>query len=201
MDLQWTGLDAAVFLGLLLGTLIGLRRGLSGELARLIGAAAVVYAGLRFHGVLADRLLEHTRVAPPAAPALAFFLLLLGGLLAFALLRRLLQPLLRFGFPGGLERAGGAAAGLTRSGLLLLAMLFFLELTPVDYLQPYVFEKSLTGRIYREYLAEPLHRAWADYRSGSGKGERNLRRRRLRGRIGRAGRTAKQHGHHFQKDR
>lgn len=191
LPVELTLLDVLAVLMLVLGMVVGLRRGLSGELARIVSAVVVVWAGFRYYAAVAVMLLEHTRVMPSAAPALAFFFIFAGGLVAFAILWRLLRPLLQLSFRGAWERVGGAVLGGARAFVLLSALLFFFSLTPVDYLQDYVFARSLTGRLYDQYLATCLERLpperWQDRITTGEKRTGKIR--------------AGKHGRNFQKSR
>jgi uncharacterized membrane protein required for colicin V production len=147
-DLTYNIVDFVVLAALVIGLIQGLRRGLSGELARLIGTVAAVWAGWYFYHPLGAKLLNSTRLSEQDANAVAFFLCLAGVFIAILLLRLMLRRIMEITIKGGtLERLGGLCAGVLRMLLACAAIVFFLSLLPSEYIHTAVAEKSLFGRI------------------------------------------------------
>lgn len=140
-------------LGLLLyGLIRGARRGLSKELARLAGVAAILFAGWYFYRPLGGVLLEHSRLSEPGAYTMAFVLVLAAALVVVLLLRLVLQRVLEFSFRGVLERGGGALAGGLQMLILGAALVYALGLLSFEPVRLAVHERSWFGpRVMRAF--------------------------------------------------
>jgi uncharacterized membrane protein required for colicin V production len=145
-------IDIVIFLYLLFGIVRGVKRGLSGEIARLAGIVVAVWAGWRFYEPLGERIFLTTRLGEQSSYALAFFLALILAFVLMVVLRILLRHVMEFTFKGKLERIGGAVAGLLRSTAVVLAVVIFMSLVPHDYLHALFVEESLVGRTLYVYL-------------------------------------------------
>ena len=156
-------IDIIIAIFLAIGLIQGIRRGLSGELARLIGIIVAVWAGWHFYHPLGNRLLQSTRLGEQEAYAAAFFICLAGIVLIMVILRLILRKIMEITFKGGfVERVGGACAGLLRSALICAAILFFLNLLPSDYIRQKVSQDSIAGRLVSTQLPKAYHtmRSW-----------------------------------------
>ena len=92
--------------------------------------------------------MESTRLSEEESFATSFFLCLVGVFILFLLLRLLLGKIMEVTFKGsGLERIGGALAGLLRTMTACAALLFFLNLLPSAFIRQSVAENSFFGRI------------------------------------------------------
>lgn len=148
-------LDIILLIILALGLVQGLRRGLSGEIARLIGTILAVWAGWYFYHPLGRTIMENTRLTDEEAFATSFFICLVGVFIAFLLLRLLFGKIMEVTFKGsGLERVGGALAGLLRTMIACAALLFFLHLLPSAFLRQSIAEDSYFGRIVTRRVPE-----------------------------------------------
>ncbi|MBU1693479.1 MAG: CvpA family protein [Verrucomicrobia bacterium] len=152
---QFNLVDIIALLYIALITLRGLARGLSGELARLLSAAAAVAAGLYFYEPFGRVLLQYTRLGEwggeRTAFGVAFALLLIGGWLAMRALRFLLRHLMEFTFRGRIERVGGMLAGFLRASVVAGAVILLLGLAPQEDLRQLFVEESLLGRHLARY--------------------------------------------------
>lgn len=124
----------------------GLRRGLSGELARVIGAVLALWAGWRFYGPLGETIYHATRLGEQGSQALAFFIGLAAVFFLIFILRLVLRQIMEFTFKGKIERIGGALAGLLRSAAVVAAVVLLVGLLPNDYLRTQFVEESFIGR-------------------------------------------------------
>ena len=143
-------LAAAIFI--LVCVLIGLKRGLAAELARLLGAGAALIAAWAFHGPVAAWLDTYSRLGAEAARATAFVTLFVLALAATMLLRMLLRGMVTVTFAPKLERIGGAFAGLIRGSAWLVAIFAVLILVPQPFLNRVAGEECATGRFVRRTL-------------------------------------------------
>jgi len=150
----WNAVDVVVVALIIFGGLQGLRRGLSGELARVIGTVITVWAGWVFYQPLGDKIYSTTRLSATQARAGSFVLILIGGFVLLLLLRMLLHQIIEFTFKGKLERMGGILAGTTRATLVMLALVFLCSLWPHEYIHQMVAVDSFTGRFVNAYIPD-----------------------------------------------
>ena len=151
---QFNWVDWA-FLGALLGgAALGAVRGLSHELAALLGmVVAVVVTRLFYEPVacwICDRWGWNEQVTRLAA-VVALALLALYGM---RLLRLALGAMMTFSFKGLVERVGGLLAGFVRWGVIFLVLLLAAYFLPSAGLQRAVREESRTGRLMLPLLIE-----------------------------------------------
>ncbi|MDO9528961.1 MAG: CvpA family protein, partial [Syntrophales bacterium] len=115
----------------------GLKRGLSGELSRLISTVIVLMAGLRFYQTVGRLLTDNTRLSenPDLALAVAFLLIVVCFSLLFLILRLILRLLMTIKFNDKIDRSGGGFAGLLRGVLMALLCVYAIGLWPHEYLR------------------------------------------------------------------
>ena len=158
---MFNAVDAVAAVLLAVGIFTGMRRGLSGELARLIGAGVSLYAGWFFYQPAGQYLFKVTRLSSQGASALAFVLVIVGAGVLMILLRLVLRHIMEFTFKGPIERVGGALAGLLRSAVVVTAAILVLSLWPHEYLHRVFAEDSFCGRLIYTYL-EPVYEEWSE---------------------------------------
>lgn len=158
---QFNWVDVIWAVWLLVGLLQGLRRGLSGELARVISAGLALWAAWRFYEPLATRLDAHTDLSPLATAGLAFVGLTVAGLLVMHLIRLLLHHVLQFTFRGKIERLGGMLAGGLRAGLFAAALIFALGFVAQEDVRRHVVTESFIGTHLQRW-ASPV---WEELRA------------------------------------
>ncbi len=144
--LTYNLIDIVAGILILLGTLQGLRRGLSRELSHVIGVTVAVWAGGTFYRPLGEQIYLGTRLEEQASYALAFFGALVGTFLLMLVIRLILKSIMEFTFKGKIEQVGGAVCGLLRAGLVVGAIIFLMTLWPHEYLHRLFAEKSFIGR-------------------------------------------------------
>ncbi len=140
--------DALVAVFLVGGLVGGIRRGLSGELARMLIAAGCVAALVFYTRTVADALAArfpewstHATYLTAVAACLA------GSYAALTAARLVLARILNFSFKGPLEKAGGAVFGLLRSGAVAALLLLLLSLLPNDTLRSMIAVESRAGSL------------------------------------------------------
>lgn len=155
-DMTWHGFNLvdAVALALLLAGLIGgIRRGLSGELARVMVALVCIFVVYHYTRPFAKWLQDHFHWEAHLALLGGVLALLLGAYIAATLIRMLLSTILNFAFKGKLERIGGALAGLLRSAITVTLFLLLVSFIPNDTVHRVVNEESASGRLVSKYVS------------------------------------------------
>ena len=155
--MDWTTLNWAdwLFVAVLLyGAAMGAVRGLSHELATLIGMVVAVIVTRLFYEPVSFWICgqwgwneEITRLAAVVALAL----LTLYGM---RLLRLALGALMTFAFKGPVERIGGLLAGFVRLGAIALVLLLAASFVPSAWLQRAVMYDSRIGPAVLPLLVE-----------------------------------------------
>ena len=155
--MDWTTLNWVdwLFVAVLLyGAAMGAVRGLSHELATLIGmVVAVIVTRLFYEPVsfwICDKWGWNEEITRLAA-VVALALLTLYGM---RLLRLALGALMTFAFKGPVERIGGLLAGFVRLGAIALVLLLAASFVPSTWLQRAVMYDSRIGPAVLPLLVE-----------------------------------------------
>jgi uncharacterized membrane protein required for colicin V production len=149
-------IDIAALIIIGVNLIIGLRRGLSGELAGLIGTIAAFGLGAYFLAPFGAWLQDHTRLGERPAQALAFISVAVGVIVVMILLRLLLGKLMKISFEPTIDKVGGFTSGLIRSCVLVLIIVVAIQMCPNDYLNRKVGEESVVGRAVVKYVMPRL---------------------------------------------
>jgi uncharacterized membrane protein required for colicin V production len=138
----------------------GLKRGLSGELARLIGTLTGLVAGLRFYQTVGRLLSDNTRLSedPELALAVAFLLIVACVALLFLILRLILRLLMAVKFNDRIDRSGGGVAGLLRGALMAFLCVYAVGLWPHEDLRNLVRKQSIVGRTVFQYAPPAIEK-------------------------------------------
>ncbi len=151
-----------IFAGLLLvGVLRGTLRGLSGELASLLGFVAAVFIGWKMYTPLGQYLMETTQLSAFQAETVSFITILIAIMVLLWALRIVLKRIMAVTFKGLIERIGGGVLGLIRYGLFLTALILAVSLFGHQRLREEVIDASFVGRHINEQLA-PRYAQWAE---------------------------------------
>jgi membrane protein required for colicin V production len=142
------GIDIAILVILCGFLLKGLLRGLLKEVCSLAGLFVGAFLAFRYHGPLADVLLEHVDLPAQVAVATTFTVLFLATMIFFLVLGFLLSRFVKLLFLGGFNRLIGGLFGLSQGVLLLAVVLFALSLRPL----PWKMDKVMKDA----YLAPPF---------------------------------------------
>ena len=140
--------DLAVPVIILWELLMGLRRGLSGELFRLIGTCLVFGIALRFYENFGLMIARHSLLAQnhEMAAALSFLLILIGIGVCFFVLRIVLVLLVNVKFNDSIDRPAGGMAGLLNGVLTAALLVFAAGLWPNQELRPVITSESYAGQ-------------------------------------------------------
>jgi uncharacterized membrane protein required for colicin V production len=137
--------DAGIAIFLIGGLIGGLRRGLSGELSRVLIAAGCITIVYFYSRTLADWLITKHNFSSEVALLIAAAALLLGAYIALTLVRIALAAVFSFTFKGRLERIGGAICGTLRTALAAAILLTMLALLPNETLRRHIAVESRLG--------------------------------------------------------
>ena len=155
--MDWTTLNwvdwlfAAV---LLYGAGMGMVRGLSHELATLIGMVVAVVVTRLFYEPVSAWICERWGWNPEITRLAAVVALMLVTIYGMRLLRIALGALMTFAFKGLVERLGGLVTGFVRLGVTFLVLLLAASFVPSAWLQRAVMYDSATGRAVLPYLVK-----------------------------------------------
>lgn len=144
--------DIGALVILLLGTIIGFRRGLSGELARFIGTILAFCLAMYFYKPFGSWLVEHTRLEEEPANVTAFVLVVAAVLLVTLVLRLVLRSIMKISFEGNIEKGGGCIAGFVRAVILVLVIFIAMNMWPHDYLNRVFGRESIIGSVVVKYM-------------------------------------------------
>ena len=157
---MFTVVEAGVLVLVLWEFLWGLKRGLAGEISRLIGTLIVLTAGLRFYQTVGRLLTDNTRLAedPELALAVAFLLIVVCLALLFLILRLILRLLMSVKFNDKIDRPGGGFVGFLRGVLMALLCVYAIGLWPHEYLRDVVRKQSVIGRTVFQYAPRAIEK-------------------------------------------
>ncbi|MDO9541986.1 MAG: CvpA family protein [Kiritimatiellia bacterium] len=141
-------IDLAVPVIILWELLMGLRRGLSGELFRLLGTGLVLAIGLSFYEDFGLMIANHSRLTQnqEMAVALAFLLIVAVMGICFFLLRIVLTLLMQVKFNDAFDRPAGGVAGILRGGLIAVLLIFAVGLWPNEKIRSLITVDSYAGK-------------------------------------------------------
>ncbi len=138
------GLDIAILVILTGFAVKGLLRGLLKEVCSLAGLFLGALLAFRYHGPLAEMLMQQVDMPVPLAVAITFSSLFLGTLIFFAALGFLLSRFVKLVFLGGFNRVIGGFFGLAQGTLLLAVVLFTLSLRPLPWMDQWAKTSQLS---------------------------------------------------------
>lgn len=143
---QFNWVDWAFAATLLYGAAMGAVRGLSHELATLIGMVAAVVVTRLFYEPVSFWICERWGWNEEVTRLVAVVALALLTLYGMRLLRIALGAMMTFAFKGLVERVGGLLAGFVRLGAIALVLLLAASFVPSAKLQRAVMIDSSVGR-------------------------------------------------------
>jgi len=151
----WNWVDWLFMVMLLYGGAMGAVRGLSHELAMLIGMIAAVTVTWLFYEPVSAWLCGHwTGLHPEITRLVAVAALVTATLAGMHALRKGLGALMTFSFKGPVERVGGLLAGVVRRGAVFLLALLLASFVPWSALQRAVMFQSRVGSAVLPHLVE-----------------------------------------------
>jgi uncharacterized membrane protein required for colicin V production len=165
MDLiaSFSIVDAVALIVIALSMLHGYRRGLSGEVAQLVGVVVALVLGLSGYQPTAAWLAEKTRLTEQSAWAVAFVAIVLGSSLVLITVRYLLGRVMKVVFNPAVDKVGGVVSGFLRSSLCVLILFIVMTLVPHSYLNRMFGERSMIGQLTLK-LMPVVHRGFEEHR-------------------------------------
>ena len=143
---QFNWVDWAFVAVLLYGAAMGAVRGLSSELATLIGMVVAAVVTRLFYEPVSFWICERWGWNEEVTRLFAVVLLALLVLYGMRLVRIALGAMMTFSFKGLVERVGGLLAGFVRLGAIALLLLLAASFVPSSNLQRAVMMESSVGR-------------------------------------------------------
>jgi uncharacterized membrane protein required for colicin V production len=135
-----------------LGTCIGVRRRLSGELAHLISVIVAFLFGLYAYQPIADWLLAFERLGPRSARAVAFVVAVMGAGIVMYSVRNILRRVLQVVIEEYADRVAGGVAGFVRASILVIIVFIVMNLAPNAFLNRHFGEESAIGRVVLRFM-------------------------------------------------
>ena len=151
---QFNWVDWTFVAVLLYGAAMGAVRGLSSELATLIGMVVAAIVTRLFYEPVSFWICDRWGWNEEVTRLFAVVLLALLVLYGMRLVRIALGALMTFSFKGLVERVGGLLAGFVRLGALALVLLLAASFVPSSKLQRAVMLDSTVGRQALPLLVE-----------------------------------------------
>lgn len=155
--MHWTAFNWVdwLFIGVLLyGAAMGAMRGLSHELATLIGMLVAIVVTWLFYESVAAWIVLRWGWNPEITRLMAVVALVAVSLYGMRVLRIALGTLMTFAFKGPVERVGGLLAGFFRRGAIYLVLMLAASFVPWNWLQRAVMFESQTGPVVLPHLVE-----------------------------------------------
>lgn len=151
---QFNWVDWAFVAVLLYGAAMGAVRGLSSELAMLVGMVVAAVVTRLFYEPVSFWICDRWGWNEEVTRLFAVVLLALLALYGMRLVRIALGALMTFSFKGLVERVGGLLAGFVRLGAIALLLLLAASFVPSAWLQRAVMMESAVGRQALPLLVE-----------------------------------------------
>lgn len=148
--------DLAAVVLVILAALRGMLRGLSGELAALVGAGAGLLLGLMAYAPCADWLVKQAHMSERAALTASFGVIVIGAIMLFLVVRWAMGKVMHVVVEPGPDRACGIVAGLLHGLVLVVIVFVLLNLAPNAELNRLFGSESFVGTL--------VHRAAPDLR-------------------------------------
>jgi len=153
--------DIATGILLLLGLVGGVKRGLSGELMRIIMIGAAIFGGWSFASTGAEWIKEHAGWDAGQSMTLSFFGTIALSYIVLMVIRFGLRFLMEFKFKGKVELIGGALVGLARAALFCSAILLGLMMPDYEPITRAI-QSSNAGAIVIRHVQPHYERIVAD---------------------------------------
>ncbi|MBL7115895.1 MAG: CvpA family protein [Kiritimatiellae bacterium] len=139
--------DLVALAFIVLSTIVGYIRGLSGEIARLVGMVAAFVMGVVTYDPVAVWLAAHSRLEERSARAVTFIAIVLTSIVAMFILRFVCKHVMRLVIDESFDKKGGMLAAILHSSLLVFMVFVAMNLWPSEDLNRRFGEDSVIGRL------------------------------------------------------
>ena len=157
--LPW--IDAIALLLIILGGVQGLLRGLSGELALLLGALLAWITGVMLYEPLGNLVAQHTRLDSDQARIFTFLATAIAALILLLLFQKIIKGLISAILSKGFDRLAGLPAGLLRMTALVSIVFIAVRLTPDSIFRDFFGPPSLFGKLADRFVPTARQK-WED---------------------------------------
>ncbi len=144
---------------IVLGTVHGLIRGLSGELSALLSVLVAFIFTVWLHAPLAVYMVANTRLDERGAQTLAFVTTIVAAMIILLLVRFGLRRIMRVVIEEKFDRVGGAIAGCVRAIIVTVIIFIAMNLWPHPYLNQKFGEESFIGALIAPHIPAILEKA------------------------------------------
>jgi len=144
--------DIVALLMVAAGGIQGYFRGLSGEIARLVGTVLAFFTGIWLRQPVGLWITEHTRLQDRAADATAFITTVFLALLIMVVLRMIVKKVVKVVFAESVDKLAGVFAGMLRMTLFVLIIFLCMNMVPHEYLNRVFGEDSTIGSVVVKYV-------------------------------------------------
>ena len=138
---------------IVLGSIHGFIRGLSGELSHFISVLGAFIFGMWCREPLGAWLLQNTRLNEQPAEAVAFISTILAALVILLCLRYFLRKIMKVVIEEKFDRIGGAIAGFLRSVIIIIIIFIFMNLIQHEYLNQKFGDESIIGSFIKPHIS------------------------------------------------
>ncbi len=138
--------DIVALVVITLGSLLGMKRGLSGELAKLLSVVTAFIFGIAFCNPFGAWLIEHSRLGVRSAYAFAFLVTIVLAFVLLLVLRFALKRVMKVVVAKEFDKIGGLIAGFISSVFFVVIVLLGINLWPHNYLNRVFGSESILGR-------------------------------------------------------
>jgi len=149
-DFNYVDFAALALIGV--GCIQGYFRGLSGELARLIGTVLAFMAGISLYKPVGEWILDNSRLEDQAAHAVAFIATILLCVVIMILLRLIVKKLIKVVFAEKFDKTVGIILGMLRMSVVVCIIFIGMNMIPHEYLNRHFGEESVIGNIVVQYV-------------------------------------------------
>lgn len=147
--------DIGVLVIVLAGTIRGLYRGFSGEIAASLAALFAFLFGLHMSGPLGRFVARHSEFSARHASAFTFVLCAIASLVGMVLIRILLKHTIRIIVENkSVDRIGGCAAGFVKALSFCAIVVLVMIMWPHPYLNRVFGRESAFGRALTVFVPD-----------------------------------------------
>lgn len=146
MNVTFGWLDLLVILVLTFFAVRGYKRGLSGELLRIVGLIASFMLAYQFFGVIGEKLTAHSSLPEQLGYIIGYILVFTIVFLFFVVVRIIVHRMMSYSFVDALEKGGGLTAGIIKALFILSIVYVLIGMLHIPALTRYIVTRSFTGQ-------------------------------------------------------